>query len=178
MPPDRKTILDAVKNAVKSNFEERKKKKLQKQQQTRIQDLYKRTHTVKDFTLPILNAFAWDLLDKYFDPIEKMDLSIPENLGVTLYIFENQKDESLIDMQKDDIRILGLRRLMDIPVHSIQNCINCIEEILEVIKKKVSDQTQMTIQSLQKSLDGALSVQDSLKDFPKTPGNSTLKKTS
>lgn len=165
-------VKEALKGAVHQKSEGRKKIREQKKQIARMQDLYKKVHTVEQVTLPIMNAFAWDLLDKYFNPFENLDFTKSEDLGVFVYVIENQLDEGLIDISKEDLRILGIHRLMQIPQHCYSQYMQCIEEILTMIKKKASDQMTDLMSMLQKFQDGDPSASLSPKDLAKTQKNS------
>lgn len=166
-------IKNALKNAISKVQDKRKREAIQKKEITKIEDIFVQSTRFKNVKLPIINAFAYDLLDKYFNPLENMDISKPEHLGVFVYIVENQQDPGLIDVAPEDVRLLGLHRLMDIPQKHIPDYIACVAQMLDEIKKKVYGQMEMILADLQKFQDGEASVSDLLKGWEKNQKNTT-----
>lgn len=149
-----KKLFEAMNKAVKQKSDERKKKKFLKDKQTRIEDLYKITHKVKDVVLPYPNALVYDVMNNYFDGIENMDPEKNIDVGVMVWLLENQKDATIIDLEKEIIRKNGAEVLTKIPQDSIINYIICIDELFEAVKKKVSTSNLKMMTQMMESLVG------------------------
>lgn len=137
----------------------------QRKRNIRIEDLYTKVHNYKHVTLPYPNAYAFDILNRFFDGLENMDVENFQHIGVCIHVLENCKDVSLRDMDRKQLLKLADKRLLDIPAGDEWEYVVCIDDIFSVIKKKVFNQTQTMLADLQKCLDGAISASDSPKSL-------------
>ena len=146
----------ALKEIKKKKKEERKLSKLEKQKQVLTEDLYKKQIKVGREYYPYIKAFAYDLLNKYFDGIDKMDLKDITSLGIVIYVLENQDNKELLDIEKAELQKRGKIRLMDLPVPSIPNYISGISEMFEDVKKKLSGMMMKEIMEAKEMVDKLL----------------------
>ena len=140
-----KNILKEIVNSFKEldqNRESKKKiKSLKRKKHVLIEDLYKKQCKFADDAIPYCNAYAYDVLQDYFGDISNIQTEDFKQVGVMLYILDNQFNEKLSDMTHADILREGQVYLMNIPLDKILVYVELILQLFEEIKKKLSRKT-------------------------------------
>lgn len=169
---------DAIKRVIeikRQNQEKRAQEAALRRRNTRIEDMYKQTFTFGEVKIPFPNAFAYDMIERYFNGLDKADLHSNQDLGVMLYLINNQKDVSIADMSKDEIKQKGLEELVNIPQYAVFNYIVAIDEMFEVLKKKSSERAEQMNRLTKKFIAGQISASGLEKDLLNRKKNTTSK---
>lgn len=182
MPVSPKEALKALKEMKAKRKVERAEKKKENKEILKTRDLYRATIKFGKEEFPIMNALAWDVLDNYYNPINNVDFSVFENIGIILYVLEHQHDETLLEIDKKQLLRKGKEKLITLPVTAIPDFIDGIQNMFDEIKKKLNGKLMTEIQNfqtMQKMLleDSDSSALDSLKDSIEELRNSIPKKT-
>jgi len=140
-------VLPRLKEITNKKFRQAKKLKVD------INDLFVKFHVKDGIKIPIPNLHAEDRLRFYFGHLENIDYHENIQIGVILYVLENQHTGNLADMSKEDLHKAGIKRSQDIQLYDKERYIKAIYEMFMALKKN-SIRHQKTI------LEGVLQMLD------------------
>ena len=136
-----KKVFTRLKEIKRDEKTKNKVKSLARKKHVLIEDLYKKQCKFADDAIPYCNAYAYDILQDYFGDISNIQTEDFKQVGVMLYILDNQFNEKLSDMTHADLLREGQVYLMNIPLDKILVYVELILQLFEEIKKKLSRKT-------------------------------------
>ncbi|MBC8382541.1 MAG: hypothetical protein H8E22_01765 [Candidatus Cloacimonetes bacterium] len=136
-----KEVFTRLKEIKRDEKTKNEVKSLARKKHVLIEDLYKKQCKFADDAIPYCNAYAYDVLQDYFGDISNIQTEDFKQVGVMLYILDNQFNEKLSDMTHADLLREGQVYLMNIPLDKILVYVELILQLFEEIKKKLSRKT-------------------------------------
>lgn len=110
------TRLDQARERIKA---EKTKTRLDRDRNTRIDELYKKVHKTGPVVIPIPNLFAYDFLNKRFQNFEKFDMENIDHIAAMVWICKHQTEADadrilLLTTQEIDNEILKFKTTIEI----------------------------------------------------------------
>jgi len=139
--------------------------KMSRQKHVLIEDLYKKQCRFADAAIPYANAYAYDIIQKYFGDITTINMDDFSQMGVVLYILDNQFDEKLADMTHEELSKEGQLYLMNIPLDRILVYVELILQFFEDVKKKLYIATLEKLETARAMVKKITDLENSVSDL-------------
>jgi len=135
-----RNIFSALKDVIKQRKDEQHLKQLLREQHTRVEDLYKKSHSAGAVTLPIMNAPCFAVMKRIWGE-DLAQLDYQDNvmhLGAMVWLVEHQADTdpSIMELSNEEVIKAGCLRALGIPEIHFWDYVLCFDEQFMAIKKK------------------------------------------
>lgn len=159
-----KEIAEKLREINRSEKAKKQVKALNRKKHILIDDLYKKQCKFADDAIPYCNAYAYDIIQDYFGDISQFQADEFKQIGVLLFILDNQFEEKLADMSHAEMQKQEQIYIIQILLDKILGYVALILQLFEEIKKKLCRKNLEKLQLAKEMEDQILALENSALD--------------